>query len=294
VSFAWSPAATGAAPDSYQLVYQWLVDFEAIGGYTDTYGYVDTTVPYAVVPVTDGPPSAGMRTGASYRVSVSAANSDGWTSASSDPITVTVTDAVDNDGDGLPDDWAMVYAVARGSDDADLDGLTNALELMHGTDPTVQDSDGDGFSDWEESDAGTDPLDSLSFPYRMTQPRLELDTNRLVFHAKKGQADPKKQNVGFKNTGGGRLTLSAATDEPWIEPSVEQEWMRWRVQVGVDSSGLEPGCYTGVVRLDSAPDSDPLIGGQHCISVRLWVSPADADVPRRIYLPVMLRNAAAS
>jgi hypothetical protein len=289
VGFAWSRAATGGDPDSYQLVYQWLVDFEAIGGYTDTYGYVDTTVLYASVPVTDGPPTAGMRTGASYRVWVSAANSDGWTSASSDPITVTVTDGVDKDGDGLPDDWAMAHAVYSATLDADLDGLHNALELSQGTDPTAQDSDGDSFSDWEEWDAGSNALDNVSIPPRMTQPRLRLLTNRLEFHAKNGQPDPKPQAVAFENVGGGRMRLRVETDSDWIEASLEQHgFLEKRLRVAVDSAGLQPGCYAGVVRLEPEEGSDSLIGGPHCVRVRLWVSPADGDIPsRELFLPLV-------
>ncbi|MGD8968799.1 MAG: hypothetical protein PVI07_14935, partial [Anaerolineae bacterium] len=295
VHFAWSPAATGALPDSYRLVYQWLADFETIGGYKDTFGHVDTSVPSAAVHITDGPAATGLRTGASYRVSVSAMNSDGWTSASSDPITVTVTDGVDSDGDGLPDDWAFAYAVHSATLDADLDGLENALELSQGTDPTAQDSDGDGFSDWEESDAGTDALDRLSFPAQMTQPRLELETHRLVFRAKKGEPDPYAQFVRYRNSGGGILMLAVGADSAWIDPRVEVPpggWHEGVVLVGVATSELQPGYHAGVVRLEAATGSDLLIGGPHCIGVELWLSPADTDIPPYpLYLPLILSGA---
>jgi hypothetical protein len=285
VGFEWSPAETGAVPDSYRLVAQWLVDFETIGGYTDTFEYVDTTAPFATV--------SSLRTGATYRVSVSALNSDGWTSASSDPITVTVTDGVDDDGDGLPDDWAMAYGVYSATLDADDDGLQNALELSQGTDPTAQDTDGDGFSDREERAAGIDALDRLSFPARMTQPRLELERNRVVFRAKKGQPEPHAQSVRFRNTGGGHLTLSVESDSAWIEASLDDKpFIRDRVQVSVDTSGLQPGYHASVVRVHPAEGSDPIIGGPHCIAVELWLSPADTDIPSRaVYLPLVLRAA---
>jgi hypothetical protein len=288
VHFSWSPAATGAAPDGYRLVYQWLVDLSTIG-YTDTFGYVDTTVPSATV--------TGLRTGATYRVSVSAANSEGWRSASSDPITVTVTDGVDDDGDGLPDDWATAYAVSGADADPDSDDLINVQELSLGTDPTVQDSDGDDFSDWEEQAAGTDPLDNTSFPAQLTQPRLALEKNRLVFRAKQGDPEPAVQFIDFSNTGGGILMLSVDTDSTWINLGVEVppgDVNEGIVLVDVDTSGLQPGYYSGIVRLDAGEGSDPLIGGPHCIRVELWVSPADTDILlRKVYLPLVVRNASA-
>jgi hypothetical protein len=298
VCLAWSPAAIGAAPDSYRLVYQWLVDFEAIGGYTDTFGYVDTSTPSATLSTAGGPVSAGLRTGASYRISVSALNGDGWQSASSEPITVTVTDGVDDDGDGLPDDWALAHGVHGATQDPDLDGLENGLELSQGTDPTVQDSDGDGFSDREEWDAGTDALDKQSFPAKMTQPRLELDPNRLVFRAKKGEPDPYAQAAAFGNAGGGVLALKVETDSAWIDASVEvppggsDEGV---VLVEVDTSGLQPGYYAGVVRVEADwfgwRPSDPIIDGPHCIGVELWFSPRDTDIPHPLYLPLVLSRA---
>ncbi len=287
VHFSWSPAATGATPDSYRLAYQWLAG-PSTASYTETVGCVDTTLPTATV--------TGLQTGATYRVSVSAANSEGWCSASSDPITVTVTDGVDDDGDGLPDDWATAYAVYSSTLDADGDGLENGLELSLGTVPTVQDSDGDDFSDWEEQAAGTDPLDSSSFPAQLTQPRLALDTNHLVFYAKKGDPEPVAQFIDFSNTGGGILMLNVDTDSTWINPSVQvpPDDLDGIVLVDVDTSGLQPGYYSDVVRVDAGEGSDPLIGGPHCIRVEIWVSPADTDIPSRtLYLPLVVRNASA-
>lgn len=276
-SFSWW-AIGPPSPASYRLVYRRL------GTHSDS-GYRDVTGLGATL--------TGLETGATYAVSVSAADADGWRSASTRAISVTITDGVDGDGDGLPDDWAAIYGVSLALADPDDDGLINALELELGTDPTLQDSDDDDFSDAEEYWAGVDPLDSTSFPAAFAQPRLALETNHLVFRAKKGQADPLPQIVDYSNEGGGILKLGASSSTPWIAPGVSLGGNV--VQVEVDSSDLEPGYYAGVVRLNALvggpTGSDPLIGSPQCIRVEVWVSPADDDIPVWIlYLPLVVRN----
>jgi len=70
----------------------------------------------------------------------------------------------DGDGDGLVDQWEVLYTpgvldVLSGGD-ADSDGLTDARERDLGTDPTAADSDDDGAVDGREvDDLGTDPID---------------------------------------------------------------------------------------------------------------------------------------
>ncbi|MFA5204914.1 MAG: LamG-like jellyroll fold domain-containing protein, partial [Lentisphaeria bacterium] len=67
-------------------------------------------------------------------------------------------DAIDSDGDGLPDGWEISHALdpydASGengaSGDPDADGLSNYNEWLTGNDPHSQDTDGDGFADGEE------------------------------------------------------------------------------------------------------------------------------------------------
>lgn len=74
----------------------------------------------------------------------------------------------DTDGDGMPDDWEVLYgfdpAVAAAPDaDFDGDGLFDVNEYGHGTDPTNADTDGDWMGDGAEVDLGTDPLAPQSF-----------------------------------------------------------------------------------------------------------------------------------
>ncbi len=61
---------------------------------------------------------------------------------------------VDWDGDGIPDDWEIVYGLNPGVNDANLesdgDGVLNWLEYARGTDPFNPDTDGDGITDGAE------------------------------------------------------------------------------------------------------------------------------------------------
>ena len=77
-------------------------------------------------------------------------------------------DAVDSDGDGLPDfqetgtDQQVGFlGTGTGTDpfnpDTDGDGLSDGAEVQLGLDPLDPDSDGDGASDGAEWSAGTDP-----------------------------------------------------------------------------------------------------------------------------------------
>ena len=73
----------------------------------------------------------------------------------------------DNDSDGLPDSWELIYFGDLDEDasgDYDSDGLNNGNEYAQGTDPTDPDSDEDGFMDGEEFDQGNDPLDPGDYP----------------------------------------------------------------------------------------------------------------------------------
>ncbi|MGK0237761.1 MAG: hypothetical protein ACI92G_001223 [Candidatus Pelagisphaera sp.] len=77
-----------------------------------------------------------------------------------------VIDWLDDDEDGLPNQWEELYAgfdpqVSNDPNiDTDEDGLTDAEEFEHGTDPTDIDSDGDNVTDGAELllvDYGFDP-----------------------------------------------------------------------------------------------------------------------------------------
>lgn len=276
-SFSWL-AAPGAPSAGYRLVYTRL------GLVPETHS-VDINVPNATI--------NGLQTGATYEARVSAANSAGWRSASTTPIRFVVTNKVDGNGDGLPDDWAQLYNLAPDSPvDADRDGLTNGQEYALGTNPTVQDSDGDEWSDWEEQQQGTNPLQSISYPAQMLQPRLSVADDRLNFHVKQqAGATTEEQTVSFSNTGGGLLPqLVASSTSSWIKPQLLSGDFANAMLVTVDGSALEPGFHSGVVRLAPESSTAALIGPPTCIRVDTWVSPADTDVPpHRVFLPLVVR-----
>jgi hypothetical protein len=79
-------------------------------------------------------------------------------------LPVLVSDYVDDDQDGLPDDWEAAYEVSDPSLDEDGDGLTNEAEFFHRTHPRYADTDNDGFSDGTEIAGLTEPPDPNSMP----------------------------------------------------------------------------------------------------------------------------------
>ena len=71
--------------------------------------------------------------------------------------------ALDSDGDGLPNQWELLYGLnplnaADAPADSDGDGLTNAQEYSYRTHPRNADTDGDGISDGSEVASGRNPL----------------------------------------------------------------------------------------------------------------------------------------
>ena len=229
----------------------------------------------------------GLQPGAPYDVQVAALNGTGWASDRTAPVRIVATNGVDGDGDGLPDDWAAAYGVHGGNADADGDGRTNAQELAAGTDPTQADSDGDGWSDTEEAGQHTDPLDARSFGSTLIQPRLALSTDRLTFRPKLQTSEVvAPQAVSWSNVGGGTLNLQATSSQQWLQARVQGD----TVQVGLDTSRLTPGFYSGVVRLSAAPDSDPLVSPPACIRVNTWASPPDRGFAYTTLLPLVAQR----
>jgi PKD domain/Bacterial TSP3 repeat len=105
--------------------------------------------PYASVPASHTYAWAGVYT---LRVTVT----DFKHPAVAQTFSVTVGPPVDDDTDGLSDDYEAAHAcLLVGTNDAgvdaDSDGLTNAQEYQQGTNPCLPDSDGDGYTDGQEA-----------------------------------------------------------------------------------------------------------------------------------------------
>nr|MDO8111037.1 hypothetical protein [Candidatus Sigynarchaeota archaeon] len=100
---------------------------------------------------------------------------------------------LDEDNDGLSDDWETTFGQAIPSADLDTDGISNLLEYQHGTSPIDPDTDDDGMPDgWEvtntfnplvneaASDADSDGLTNLAEYQHGTNPRSnDTDTDGM-------------------------------------------------------------------------------------------------------------------
>ncbi|MBD3264694.1 MAG: hypothetical protein GF375_06300, partial [Candidatus Omnitrophica bacterium] len=80
----------------------------------------------------------------------------------------------DTDGDGLSDYFEVTTAGNPKSDDADSDGFDDYYEITHGMGPDDVDSDQDGYTDSQEIAEGTTPSSSFSFPSGLTH-NIDLD-----------------------------------------------------------------------------------------------------------------------
>ena len=130
----------------------------------------------------------GLNTGADNEFFVVARDPAGNTSNQSDTVTVSATNSVDTDGDGVGDSLDQCPNTLSGETvdangcapsqlDSDGDGVDDASDAFP-NDPNESvdtdgdgvgnnadlDDDGDGYSDSEELAAGTDPLSSESVP----------------------------------------------------------------------------------------------------------------------------------
>jgi len=204
----------------------------------------------------------------------------GWEGAVTDSLQVVISDGVDNNGNGLPDDWEQAHNFPSGAVIADLDhdGLTNVEEYQAGTDPTVADSDSDGFSDGEEVQQQTDPLSGLSYGVKHTIPRLNLATDHLVFRGQVGGKATLVQEAPYYWQDG-EQALQLRSDQSWLWGRVPDITLNGKYfDIGVNVRGLEPGFYSGAVRILPDPETGALRGDQ-CVRVDLWLSPGEVYMP---------------
>jgi hypothetical protein len=283
LQLSWDAPGGGAPISGYRVNYRHLYD--ALSGAQT----VETTASDVTLD--------GLETAEVYEITVQA-HHDGFYGRASDPLRAWATSDVDDDGDGLPDDWTAAYSIQDPTADDDNDGLIDGIEYFAFANPTLQDTDGDGFSDLEEFQSGTDLLNAAAFPAEYLQPRLNLGEERLAFRYKQGASVPDPQYVQIFVDGGGALsTLLVSSQESWLQDAalvLDPSYAPW-LEVRVSPSGLEPGYYSGVVRLDRDPATDDvLIGGGKCVRVELWVSPPDGEIHppgwELLYLPLVVKN----
>ncbi len=174
---------------------------------------------------------------------------DDWArlSAPSVGFPVLVSDFVDADSDGMPDDWEAAYEVSNPDLDEDGDALTNVDEVSYGTHPHFPDTDGDGFSDGTEIVGGSAPYDPNSTPATyenfttglLPLPDLSVNPGELIFHAYTSGFNPPDQTVNVLNLGGGTLTPVISENASWLitTPGVDT------LAIQVNKDGIAAGHY---------------------------------------------------
>jgi len=143
--------------------------------------------------------------------------------ASNATVTVTLTELVDADGDGL-------------TDQEELTGLDNNLTLANPsgqiTDPTKSDTDGDGMTDGAEALAGTNPTDPASV-LRVTDSTVNPGGFRLDWTAIPGKTYAVEFRDDLANTWSNLTTVVAITSQTNVTDSsaVGQTKRFYRVRV---------------------------------------------------------------
>lgn len=200
----------------------------------------------------------------------------------SNSMTTVLTNGVDGDGDGLPDDWATYFGVTGAGVDSDGDTLSNQQELNLGLNPTRRDSDDDGFYDNDELNLlGTNPCDPADGPDGVEALTMVVKTAnreeslRFKKPVNEGQSPVRRLRVSAR--GVGLLDYEVTADQPWIQLSKTSGGpLHWAnrfetVEVRVNTVGMTPGFYTGTVVVLGSSDEHPVLEALQRIPVRLWV-----------------------
>ncbi len=101
-------------------------------------------------------------------------------------------------------------------------------------------------------------------------PVLSLSTQSLSFSGIQGGANPSAQSVSVTNTGGGTLSLTAASDSGWLSVSPASGTAPQTLQVSASIGSLVAGTYTGHVTVTAAGAQ----GSPSVVTVTLTVAPA--------------------
>jgi hypothetical protein len=208
-------------------------------------------------------------------------------------LRVLVTDNVDADADGMPDDWEAAQGASAPNEDLDGDGLTNHEEFHLCTDPRDRNTDGDLASDGEEVATGSDPTHSGSVSAtailsgNLPLPRLSMSADHLTFHAYQYGPYPGVQRVQASNAGGGVLTPTWTENTAWIllysARCVSLTDSCRAVQVK-QNAGMAPGHYTGIITVTGQAGSRAQDSPRR-ITVDLWLSPGYPTT--FVYLPAL-------
>jgi hypothetical protein len=176
-------------------------------------------------------------------------------------VWLLVTDGVDSNSDGCPDDWHEAQGLPEGAGDADGDALSNIDECIGGSNPRNPDSDGDGWIDGNETALESNPLDADSYPPvtpadaegTVYLPTLLLATDKLAFYAYTQGPNPAPQSVGVSNLGQGTLVINVTSDQSWLGATVTGAG----IQVNIDKTDLERGVYNGELTVSANGAASP-------------------------------------
>jgi hypothetical protein len=236
----------------------------------------------------------GLAPGFRYHFMVQAMDADGRLGPLSNELVLLLTDGVDLNHNGVPDDWEIAHGITDLNADPDFDGLTNLEEYRLGTDPYRRDTDWDHWFDGEEYVVGGNPLyrGQISMTAVLSGlvplPRLQVDKDRLIFRAHIDGPNPAAQPIWATNVGGGVLTPTFTTKTSWLKLSTCRGFDPRCRSVSIDKSGLGRGHYSSVITVAGDPKSRTQDSPQ-TIQVDLWLFEGSGQ-SYSVYVPVILKN----
>ena len=132
--------------------------------------------------------------------------------------------------------------------------------------------------------AGVGPAES---PVDSALPVLSLSRSNVAFSAAAG-SNPAAQTVGVSNVGGGSVSWTAASNQPWLSVSPDAGTDAGALTLSVNAAGMAVGNYSGAVRVTGNATNSP-----QTVNVALSVTQA-AATPALSVAPLSLSFSATA